>query len=141
MRKIPVVVMLLFFISAVAPFRVAIGGNGSQSAPKMTVIFDEPQPSQVSIDFFYFFNQIMIRWWQEEGRLITKGEWKIFVSEHRGEDLKLNGITMVTARPTPRRQIIFGLSPVTKKNAKITAATVADAIILVIKAIAKEDKN
>ena len=141
MRKILAIAVLLFFISAATPFKVAIGGNESQLAPKMTVIFDEPQPSRVFINFFYFFNQAMIRWWQEEGRLTAKGEWKIFVSEYRDEQLKPVGVMVAAARSAPGLRIIFGFWPVTAKNAKTTAATVADAAILVIKATAKEDEK
>mgnify|MGYP001564792099 CR=1 FL=1 len=141
MRKILAIAVLLFFISAATPFKVAIGGNESQLAPKMTVIFDEPQPSRVFINFFYFFNQAMIRWWQEEGRLTAKGEWKISVSEYSVENSKPIGVMMVAARSAPGLLITFGFWPVTAKTAKITAATAADAAILVIKAVAKEDKK
>lgn len=141
MRKMLAGAVLMFFISAPAPFSTAAGSNESQSAPKMIIIFDESQPSQVFIDFFYFFNQIMIRWWQEEGRLTAKGEWKILVSEYRNENSKPVGVLVAVARFAPGRWIIKGFLPVTEKTTKTTAATAADTIIRVIKVAAKKDEK
>lgn len=139
MRKYWMVVFLLF-ISIIAPFSMATGGNESQPAPKITVVFDEPHPSKLFVNFFYFFNQTMIRWWQEEGRLIAKKDWKISVSEHHDENPKFDGV-ILAARFTSGHGIVFGFLPVTAKTVKTAAATAADIIILVIKATAKEDKK
>lgn len=139
MRKASVITLIAILVAGAAPFPSA-GQTGV--APGLTVISDAPNPSPAFVQFFYFFNQKLIQWWQNEGRVAAQGKWVISVSEFYNEDGEPRGITMMVKSPVPSLRILIRITvnrqPTT--GAEPLASAAADIVIALIETPTEDRK-
>ena len=75
-----IISVLLFF------FLIIIGCAGNNSETPQLNIRSQEEP-EASLEFYRFydlFESALNEWWNKEGRLVAKGQWKIYVSEVPG---------------------------------------------------------